>query len=176
VILLDPHDHERTQHERWLAVSTRMLELEPIQESLKTRCIFTLTCPRGHKLFPAYLDRPRLDERLLFVVPINDYGRATSAPTAPDALSGGRARSPCLEAGCPVLVRPAGRCPEHGGRPALNINPLGTRFTCRLASCEWPGDRITMARLLQIVTTALVAGSATVPIAGQGVSRRSRKR
>lgn len=163
-------DYEKRLNRARAEVVARMLQVPEVQAAISDRAMITLCCPRGHKLFPAVLEMWD-DGRDVMVRPLDDHGGKSRTTARGSRFT--RTSSVCLEPGCPRIAKDGpGRCDEHGG-PAVDVDMLATRFACRLASCGW-GERVNTARLLQVITAALVARQTTVPITGTPARRNRR--
>lgn len=166
-------EYETAQHENLRAVYAAMRTVPEVREAVAARTTLTLTCPRDHKLFPARLAHVG-DSTEYQIEPLDDHGRAGTAVVRSDTPFTART-GVCLEPGCPTLTRGGvGRCGEHGGRLAVDVDPLKSRYTCRVADC-WSGS-VPTARVLQVITAALIAGQTRIPVSGNYATRRKRSR
>jgi hypothetical protein len=165
----EKESYERSKYQRIKATTARMMELPEVRRAIEKRTALELTCPHGHRLFPAVLDTDPYRDQLL-VRPLDDYGRARPVAVDGSPFAAATKSSVCLEPGCPTRVQGEGRCDEHGGRPAIAVDPLATRFSCRVQSCGW-SDRVNTDRLLRVIALVLVAGGTEVPVTGFAARR-----
>lgn len=175
---LSAHRKAGAEKTRWSAekrgrlseTQARMLEIPEVLAAIESRTVLTLTCPRGHRLFPAVLEQP--EGWPVMLRPLNDFGRASQAVTTNGSMStGGKV---CMELDCRNLVVDEGRCESHGGRSAIYIHPESTRYTCLVKKCY--SDRVPQDRLLKVVTRALVDGITRIPVSGSTARRARPKR
>lgn len=173
---------ERALIDDWQDVSASMLRLPAIVGAVESRRVFTLTCPRGHKLFPATLGTWENDgHTLVMIEPLDDRGKAgagvtRASVTKPSTPFSGGASTVCLQPGCPTTIKGGpGRCQDHGARRAIAVDPMGTDIECQLQSHKWK-SRIRLPTLLEWVTVALVAGQASVPVTGHASVKDARRR
>lgn len=167
----DAQDDERGR------ISAVMADLEPVRRVVRDRVPLTLTCPRGHRLFPVVLEDDGEPGRPSYRVrPAGDPRGRSSQVTEPGSIFQ-RAGTVCAATGCPERI-PKGRefCAAHdGGREVIVIDRMRTRFRCPLKSCGW-SDSVTTNRLLKAVSAALVAGNLdAIPVTGRAAARHSRK-
>lgn len=162
---------EQDLHRRIRETRQRMLQIPPVLVALENRTVLTLTCPRGHRLFPAVLDLTTGDgmEESLDVVPLNDYGRESHAVTTNGTPF--TSRRVCAAPVCPELIDYDGRCAAHGNRESIHLDDLATRFACRVKKCGY-SERLNHDRLLRVVTAALVAGVTKFSVSGSCSARR----
>jgi hypothetical protein len=167
-----PTGYERDKTRELEDVCRKMLAMPGVVMAIENRSAIVLTCPRGHKISTVVLE---VDSNgwMINVRVISEMGRASGSVAVRDHPFN---RAPkCLEPGCGGSVDRDGWCPDHGGRDALVIDYLGTRFVCRRCRPSWD-DRVTLSRLLKSITAALLLGHSSASVTGQiaGVSRRRR--
>jgi len=168
-----PTGYERDKNRELEDVCRKMLAMPGVVMAIENRSAIVLTCPRGHKISTVVLEVDS-DGVMINVRVISEMGRASGSVAVRDHPFN-RARIPCLEPGCGASVDRDGWCPDHGGRDAMVIDYLGTRFVCRVCRPSWD-DRVTLSRLLKSITAALLLGHSNASVTGQisRVSRRSR--
>ncbi|MHB1063786.1 MAG: hypothetical protein ACYC1Z_04710 [Georgenia sp.] len=161
-----PEGYERSKNRERNAVAERMRQLPAVVDAIARRTPVALTCPRGHKIVTVELVD---DDGYLEVRPLAPFGRAGGSVAVNDS-PWTKNHHVCSTPGCPTLIERDGWCEKHGGRDAVAIHPIATRFTCgvkhdRRAPAVW-SDRVTTARLMKAITAALVIGHGSVSVTG----------
>lgn len=167
----DPHTWERTESERWEATSAKLIELLGLEVIPAGQSpVVEFTCPRGHGLRRW---RAEIDHRDLVHLEALPGVAKKSGPITTGAHpgQGSDRRGVCAQSGCPVLVRGADYCPDHGGRAIEAISTTRTRFEC--PQCPW-SDELRRSRLLQLYGVAVALGHDSIALSGQPATRRRR--
>lgn len=168
----DKQNYEDQKMAERRRVCEKALTIPEFVSAIEQRQAIRLTCPRGHRLTTVEISTDDDDAAYIEIRAIADIGRKAGAVAKKDSPFTG-AGNRCDEPRCPTLIPYAGRCEKHGGREAIVIDAIATRFTCRSCTPTW-SDRVVTSQLIRSIAAALLLGHSAASVTGRVASTRRR--
>lgn len=168
----DKQNYEDRKMAEFRRVCEHALAIPEFAIAIEERRAIQLTCPRGHRLTTVEISSDPDDVPWIEIRAIANTGRKVGAVAKKDSPFIG-AWNVCDAPRCPTRIPYAGRCEEHGGREAIVIDHIATRFTCRSCTPTW-SDRVVTSQLIRSLAAALLLGHPAASVTGRVASTRRR--